>query len=118
MKEQLEALKTADIYIENIKLEIGNLVQQINSGEQNNGIKLVYLLADGIEQLVDLINLTKGLHKDGISIRNTNDILEEMIEALENEDYVLISDLSQYEFLPIFEGIQNDIRHIIANYGE
>lgn len=115
MEKEFEILNTADDYIENIKIGIEELVSKINSGEENNGLKLISPVIDGVEWLINAINLTKDFHKGKISIKNTNDILAEMIEALENQDYVLIGDLFQYELLPIVEKIQSDIKEVILN---
>jgi hypothetical protein len=115
MEEKIEALKTADEYIDDIKSGIENLVNKINSGEENNGMLLIPQVADGVDWLINIIRLTSDLHKGSISIGDMNEKLEEIIEALENEDYVLIGDLFNYEFLPIIENIQDDIRKIILN---
>lgn len=115
MEEQIEALKTADEYIDNLRSGIENMVNKINSGEEINGVSLIPVIADGLDWLINIIKLTKNLHNGVISMENSNDILEQIIESLENEDYVLISDLFSYEFLPILEDIQVNIRKIIFN---
>lgn len=113
MEEQIEALKTACEYIDNLKNGIEDLVNKINSGEEHNGVSLIPTIADGLDWIVNIIKLTNDLHKGGISTENTNEILEQIIEALENEDYVLIGDLFNYEFLPVLENIQVSIRKIV-----
>lgn len=113
MEEKIEALQTAIEYIDNIKLGVENLVNKINSGEENNGILLITQVADGVEWLISVIRLTIDLHKGNISTGDMNEKLGEIIEALENEDYVLVGDLFNYEFLPVLENMQEDIRKII-----
>ena len=115
MEEKNEALKTADEYIDNIKSGIEELVNKINSGEENNGIQKISSIVDGLDWVINVIRLTNDLHKGAISIGNMNEKLKETIEALENEDYVLIGDLFNYEFLPILENVQVSIRKIIFN---
>jgi hypothetical protein len=112
MEEKIEALKTADEYIDNLKNGIENLVNKINSGEEHNGVSLIPTMVDGLDWLVNIIKLTSDLHNGTISTENINEILAQIIEALENEDYVLIGDLFNYEFLPILENIQVSIRKI------
>lgn len=113
MEEKIEALKSTVEYINNIKIETENLVNKINSGEENNAMKLVAQVADGIEWLIGVLRLTSDLHKGNISVENMNEKLKEIIEAFENEDYVLIGDLFNYEFLPALEVVQEDIIKVI-----
>lgn len=113
MEKQLEALNAANDYIEKLKTGIEDLVNKINSGEENNGVQLIPNIADGLQWLVNIIELTKDLHKGSISIENIKEQLGEIIEALENEDYVLLGDLFNYELLPILVNIQVDIKKVI-----
>lgn len=115
MEKQMEVLITANTYIDKLKVGINNVVNDINSGNENSAMNAMNSIFDGIEWLTNVISLTRDLHKGKVSIGNTNEVLLEMIESLENEDYVLISDLFQYEFLPVIEGIQSDIRNIITD---
>jgi len=113
--EEIEALKTSDEYIDNIKNGIEELVNKINSGEENNGIQKIASIVDGLDWVINVIRLTNDLHKGSISIGNMNEKLKETIEALENEDYVLVGDLFNYELLPIVEKIQCSIKKVILN---
>lgn len=115
MEDKIEALKTADEYIDNIKNGIEDVVNKINSGNENNGVALIAQVADGIDWLAGILKLTSDVHKGRISIEDMNEKLGEIIEALENEDFVLTGDLLEYELLPVLDNVQNDIRKIIAN---
>lgn len=113
MNEKIESLKTADEYIDNIKNGIEEIVNKINSGNENNGIALIGQVADGIDLLAQILKLTSEVHKGNIPIDDMNEKLKEIIEAMENEDYVLTGDLFQYELLPVLDIIQSDIRKIV-----
>ena len=115
MEEKFEALKTANEYIDNLKNGVENLVNKINSGEESNGVALIPLIAEGLDWLINIIKLTADVHNGTVSMGNANEILEQIIEALENEDYVLLGDLFNYEFLPILENVQVNIRKIVLN---
>jgi ligand-binding sensor protein len=113
MEDKIEALKTANDYIYNLKVGILDIVNKINTGNENIGISLIGQVSDGIEWLVSIILLTSDFHKGNISIGNINEKLQEIIEALENEDYVLVGDLFNYELLPVIESIENQIKKVI-----
>lgn len=72
-------------------------------------------MADGIEWLINIINLTKEFHQGKISLDSIDEKLAEIVEALENEDYTLVSDLFNYEILPILEETQDKINSLIQN---
>lgn len=113
MEKEIETLNTAIEYVNNIKKSAKEISDKINSGEENNGIKLICFVVDEFQLLIKLIGITKNFHNGKITIGNTNSILSEIIEAMENEDYVLVGDLFEYEFIPVLEAIQNEIKNFI-----
>ncbi len=113
MEKQLEALVTANEYIGKLKTGIEELVNKINSGQENNGVLLIPNIADGLQWLISVIELTKDYHKGSISIEDIKEKLPEVIEALENEDYVLVGDLFNYELLPALVNIQEEIKKLL-----
>lgn len=115
MNEQIDALKSASEYIDNLKGGIDTLVKCIENGEEQKGCGYIPLMADGIEWLINVINLTKEFHEGKVSLDSIEEKLAEIVEALENEDYTLVGDLFNYEVLPILEATQNKINSLIQN---
>ncbi|MCI1477729.1 MAG: hypothetical protein LKH93_00305 [Clostridium beijerinckii] len=115
MNEQMEALRTANEYLENLLGGVKKVVNYIEQGEEEKGIDLIQPIADGIEWLLSAVNLTQEAHKGSVEIGQINEKLGEVVDALENEDFVLVGDLFNYEILPILEDIQNNIRLIVRN---
>lgn len=115
MNEQMEALISANEYLDNLIGGIKKVVNYIEQGEEGKGIELIPTIADGIEWLLSAINLTQEVHKGSVGIGNLNGKLEEVVDALENEDYVLVGDLFNYEILPILEDIKGNIKKIVQN---
>ena len=88
--------------------------------------------AEALEMLQDLLEVTReflgmvGLLRyeyvtpgtDSIDdrIETISSLLGEMIEVLENEDWILLADLLEYEFLPTvkdWEGVIGNLRNVI-----
>ena len=92
-----------------------NLSNAINSGDEKKGVELIPLISDGFDWLIEVINSTKDIHKGEVSIGELNEKLEEIIEALDNEDYILVGDLFNYEMAPILDEIKNKIGKLINN---
>lgn len=114
-KEKIEVLQTANDYMNNLKNGIVNLANMIQEGKEQEAITIIPQVVDGIEWIVQVIILTKEVQKNEIGVGGLNDQLQEIIEALENEDYILVGDLFNYEILPILENIHERIKETLAN---
>lgn len=114
-KEKIEVLQTANDYMNNLKDGIVNLANMIQEGKEQEAITIIPQIVDGIEWVVQVITLTKEVQKNEIGVEALNDQLQEIIEALENEDYILVGDLFNYEILPILEDIHEGIKETIFN---
>lgn len=113
--EKMEALITANEYLNNLERGIHQVVEAFQQEDENKGCSLISLVADGIKWIVDVVNLTRDIQKEDINITQIDEKLEEVVEAIENEDYILVGDLFEYEVLPIIEEIHKKIRDIVAN---
>lgn len=114
-KEKIEVLQTANDYMNNLKDGIVNLANMIREGKEQEAITIIPQVVDGIEWIIQVITLTKEVQKNEMGVEALNDQLQEIIEALENEDYILVGDLFNYEILPILEEIHEGIKETVAN---
>lgn len=115
MNEKFEALKTASKYIGNLKMGIMSSADNFQSGEENKALESIPLIVDGIDWLTQVIQLTKDIQKSEISLEELNERLEEIVEAVENSDFILVGDLFQYELIPIIDDIEEKINLSLAN---
>ncbi|MEY8763050.1 MULTISPECIES: hypothetical protein [Clostridium] len=117
MNEKIDALKTADEYMYNLKRGIKSVVDKFQSGKENDALNLLPLVIDGLQWMAQIIVLTKDVQKREINLSKFNCKLKETVKAIENEDYVLISDIFDYEIIPILEDTHKVIKNSIALYG-
>lgn len=110
---QIEALKTADEYLDKLKSGINKAVNLFANDKQERGCDYLALISKGIEWIVEVVSLTKESQKEEIEIQNINEHLESIVEALENEDYTLVGDLLNYEVLPILENVHEKIKESV-----
>ncbi len=115
MNEKFEALKTVSEYMVNLINGIEKAVEYFQEGEERKGCDLIFPITEGIQWMSDALVVTKDIHKQDIDLKNINEKLNEIVEALENRDFILIGDLFQYELTPILKDIQNDINKAIQN---
>ncbi|MBU3132164.1 hypothetical protein KPL40_06830 [Clostridium gasigenes] len=105
-KQEIEVLKTAKEYIDRLIVGINEAVDYIQYGNEKNGIEMIPLIAEGIGYIIDVISfLHIELGKEK-TIENLNAQLEEIIEGIENNDYVLMSDIFKYEIVPMLEEVK------------
>lgn len=107
IEKKIDILKTTNEYIDKVIIEIKNITELIQSGNEIAGISRLVQVLDGIDYICKVISLTEEVHKEKISIEEINEKLKEIIDSFENEDYILLGDLINYELLPILESIQN-----------
>ena len=107
--DKIEVLKTAEEYIYSLKNGIMQAVNCFQIGEESKGSNLIVQICDGIEWLVKALTLCKDVIDSENNINNLNEKLGEIVEAFQNEDYILIGDLMEYEVVPILDTIQADI---------
>ena len=112
-EKMIEVLKTTNEYLTKLENAILNIIEKIESGNEMEGIKDIALVADGIGWVLDAVNSTKPVQKQEIEFEDINEFISEIIESVENEDYVLTGDLLNYEILPILQRIHSNIKEII-----
>ncbi|WP_252233969.1 hypothetical protein [Clostridium sp. ZS1] len=115
MDEKLNTLKTVSEYMVNLINGIEKAFEYFQRGEDRKGCDLILPIAEGIQWMSDALVVTKDIHRQDIDLENINEKLNEIVDALENGDFILIGDLFQYELIPTIQDIQKNINKILAN---
>lgn len=110
-KEKQEVLKTASEYIINLKSGIKEAAELFQSYDETEGSALFYKVIDGLQWIMDVQVLTKISTNEEILEINKN--FKTVIDAFENEDYVLVGDLLFYEIMPIMDNIEKKINQYL-----
>lgn len=97
MNEKIEVLRTAYDYINKLESAIERIVVNLDANRINEALLLIGEFAEGVQWLIQAITLTKDIQKSDISVEELNVKLNEVVEALENQDYILIMDIFNYE---------------------
>lgn len=115
MNEKFDILKSISEYMVNLLNGINKAIEYFQAGEDRKGYDLIPSIADGIQWVSEALTVTKEIHKQDLNLQNINEKLIEIVDAMENGDYILIGDLFQYELTPILEDIQRNINNVIVN---
>lgn len=113
MNEQIDALKSADQYMEKLKAGVSSIAEFINDNKISDAYELIPAVAEGLDWIMKIITLTSEVQKEQIVTSDINEQLDSIVEALENEDYILVGDLFNYEMLPILDRIHEQIKEIL-----
>lgn len=98
-KLMVESLSTAREF--NLKLihELEKFVDSLERDSVNEALIVLPDIIEGLEWIIQVINFTKDVQKETIDVIELNQNLSEMSDALENEDYVLLADITNYEII-------------------
>lgn len=90
-------------YIAKVPQGLQLIVDFLNNNELENALNGIADLAEGLEFLLKIEQafVSEGL-KINSRIHEAMTIFNEMSDSLENEDYILLKDLVEYELMPIF----------------
>lgn len=112
-----ETLIDAAAYIKRLLEAIDDIVDKFLSGREDLALTDYVNFTEGIQWLFNVIQLTKDYVAElGLTIISDEkfvSILNEMIEAFENRDYVLVGDLLNYEIKPIIENWDITFQEIV-----
>ncbi|AYD41455.1 hypothetical protein D4Z93_09260 [Clostridium fermenticellae] len=97
----------------NLKSGINSAVDKFQGGKENEALKLMPLIIDGMQWTAQAVVLTKDLYKKEIELDEFNQKLKEVAEAIENEDYILVGDLFEYEVIPILDDIHEIVKESV-----
>lgn len=111
----LETLDSMKDYVPKLVLVSEKIAHDIQTHQEGWTETLVAYL-EGIDWLIMAIN---GIHRLDRHLLEKWDIdrlvplLEQMREALEQQDFVLLCDLLQYEMQPLLQSYDNELRGIV-----
>lgn len=97
--KRMEALQTANEYSERLIEGVNDAVNYFKGGDENKAVEMMVDIIDGIQWIVQVMCLSFK-NED---IEKINEHLTEMTTALENLDYILVSDILDYEIIPILK---------------
>ena len=105
-----EAIEEGRVYLPRLKEGISEIVTMLQEGREGEGVNLFIQALEGMEWLETVLNGIECFndntnYKDGqgdITTRYRH-ALADLLEAWENRDMVLISDLLEFEVVPVIE---------------
>jgi len=122
-KQALDIFATSEEYLPRLARGLAAIAELIQSGQEAaasgyflqaiEGLRWLALALQNLNSLLFSRENQKGLNEE---IEKLGEILGSLLNAWENSDYVLISDLLEYELAPFVQLIKEEITGIKQNY--
>jgi hypothetical protein len=136
--EQLEIQTVGVVQMAyDISCELGKVCNVLTAGSreiaslfrQADDAEALEMLQDLLDATRDFLNMLALLRNEyaGVAgnvpdfnnnVENISNLLGEMTEVLENEDWILLSDLLEYEFLPLMDNWERAIAYLQDKIGK
>lgn len=94
-KEKLHVVEDTIQYIEETVGIIKKTIEYLRNGEVQLGYQCIDNICQRLGKIIDVLYST--VDQDYINITEINGIIKEMFEAMENQDYILLADLIEFE---------------------
>ncbi len=112
----LESLQEVNIYIDKLKLGVESIVDYLSNNNEKeamelivqaiNGLEWIYNILDSVEKLA-IVNYNEASFGD-VFLKYEN-ILSEILDSLENKDFIMLSDLLEFEIGDIMDEIKEKL---------
>lgn len=109
MEDKINSLRTACEYIDSLKSGVNIAVQHFQNNKRKEAADIIIQLAEGFEWLINVLTLTEDVQKEKIEVARILENINNINEAFENEDYILVSDILEYEIIPLLNEQQKSI---------
>ncbi|NFG25526.1 hypothetical protein FC777_00025 [Clostridium botulinum] len=113
MKEKIKILNNCIEYIYYLKNKSFEIIECLHNEEEIKAFSLIADISSELAILFETLEYINGFKEKLVYIETANEKLNEIVEAIENEDTVLISDLFEYELIQILDDIQKVISEAI-----
>jgi hypothetical protein len=82
------------------------VIEHLQQQAEDQALSLFIDCLEGIQWSLDVMVLSRPYHKNisfDLDTQKVNDILVSLTESLENQDYVLMADILEYELIPLLK---------------
>ena len=112
-QEKNEALVMLNGYLDRLIPGIDEMVNNFYEGNESFALEKLTVICDGLQWSLRVLNVTKDVIELGDKVDSLVEQFNSIVEALENEDYILVSDLFNYEVKDLLQTIKEEIEKFV-----
>ena len=102
-KEQQEALQSVFEYIPKLIAGLKGIAEKYHIGDEESANKEMVEAVEGLNWLFEALSLTAEVQIEKVSVAEMKEQLEELVDAFENNDYIALCDVIEYEIVETLE---------------
>lgn len=106
LKAKLDTVRMLDEYLDALVEDVMAVSQVFRDNDVEVGINYIKFLVEGFQMVCEAVDGSSDILKGKIDLRNFIDKIKEMISGVNDQDYVLVADLLEYEISPILQSIK------------
>ena len=89
------------------------MVNHFYEGNESFALEKLTVICDGLKWCIRVLNITKDILDLNDQVEALGENFTSIVEALENEDYILVSDLFNYEVKELLENVKVKVEEVI-----
>ena len=120
-KAMEETIESVGEYLGGVVAGLKIISEHIQTGREDKALTMSIDLIDGLKWLSEAFELTRPLQEFHGCIINTSelkDLLTPLVEAFENSDYVMLSDILEYELSPLVGDWDKTVKELLLKTGD
>ncbi|WP_051800215.1 hypothetical protein [Lysinibacillus sphaericus] len=100
----IETMQSYNEYLGNIVLGSDTIISNIQNDEVSKALQLILQFSEGVTWLIEVNHKLKELgYENELNHESIQEFLNEINNGLEIQDFILVSDIFEYEIKPFFE---------------
>lgn len=115
----LESLQEVNLYIDKLKLGIESILDYLSNNNEKAAMELIIQAINGLEWIYNILDSVEKLaavkyneeYFGDIFVKYEN-ILSEILDSLENKDFIMLSDLLEFEIGDIMDEIKRKLPEV------
>lgn len=112
VEKQYETMEMVKPYISKVVSGVKDAIKLFEEEKIKEAIEICSYIEEGAQWLSEVVKLTKDIQSEILDENELDSKIDELGEAYQNEDYILMNDLLQYEILPIVIKWDEVVRNI------
>lgn len=114
IEQKKEMIITLNDYLDKLIPGIEDMVNAFYEGNDKYACDKLSLITDGLQWCMRVIEATKDITKLTDETEQLAEHFNTIVEGLENEDFILVADIFNYEVNDILKSIKENLVGIIA----
>lgn len=107
--EKIEIIQSVYEYIGRLINGIEIMINKFYEGADKEGCEILSFASEGLEWTIKALELCEEDINTKTELETLLQSFVEAVNALENDDYILVADIFSYEVVPVLNNIKNKL---------